>query len=194
MATQAQRREATRKTLIETARQLIVTSGIVGTTTRRILDTAGISKGAMYHHFDSLEDLIAVVYEMESKGAIHRAVAKQPYIESPFEALQQTCLAWLAELKNQEVARILIVEGPAAIGMQRCQNIEAEHSMAQMKRWLEEAKERGEIETPSIELTTRMLNAMLSEAALFMVKLNADDRALTQAEETFLKFANGLKV
>ncbi len=119
MATQEQRKQATRKSLIETATKLLKSKGIRGTTTRSILETAEVSRGAMYHHFDSLEDLMAVVYENESKGAITRALKKKLPNESPIEDLQGTCLAWLDEIVDTDVATVLLIEGPAAIGWER---------------------------------------------------------------------------
>jgi len=53
MATQAERRAATRGRIIESARRLFVERGFDDTTTTQILDDAGVSRGAMYHHFVS---------------------------------------------------------------------------------------------------------------------------------------------
>lgn len=193
MATQEQRREATRTNLVETARRLIVSEGVSGTTTRSILEAANISRGAMYHHFASLEDLIAAVYENESKGAIQRALAEKSVTESPIDHLVTTCMAWLSELTNVDVAKILIIEGPAAIGWERCRKIEEEHSLAQMKKWLEESAKKREIKIESADLVARMLNAVLTEAALSIVKSKGQRHAYVQAENTFVQLISGLR-
>ena len=65
MATQAERREATRALLLDASRKLFLERGSAATTTRDILDAAGVSRGAMYHHFASRDELLSVVYEAE---------------------------------------------------------------------------------------------------------------------------------
>lgn len=193
MPTQEQRREATRNLLIETARKLIINEGVQGATTRSILDAAGVSRGAMYHHFASVEDLIAAIYEIESKGAIQKALDKNKDSQSPFEQLVRTSLSWLEVLTDYGVAKILIIEGPAAIGWERCRKIETKHSLGQMKAWLEEASASGEIQIENADLVVRMLNAILTEAALSVVKSKSSKAAHLEAKHTVLQFVSGLK-
>lgn len=193
MPTQQERREATRGNLIDTARKLIIAEGVQGTTTRTILDAAQVSRGAMYHHFASVEDLIAAVYEMESKGAIQRALDQNDAAASSFDQLIGTSLSWLEALTDFQVAKILIIEGPAAIGWERCRKIETKHSLAQMKAWLEEANASGEIEIVSADLVARMLNAILTEAALSIVKSRGSPEAHQEAKRAFLQFVSGLR-
>lgn len=193
MPTQEQRREATRNLLIKTARKLIINEGVQGATTRSILNTAGVSRGAMYHHYASVEDLIAAIYEIESKGAIQKALDKNNDAQSPFEQLVGTCLSWLEALTDYEVAKILIIEGPAAIGWERCRKIETKHSLGQMKAWLEEANASGEIQIENADLVVRMLNAILTEAALSLVKSKGSKAVHMEAKRTVLQFVSGLK-
>lgn len=193
MATQQQRKEATRANLLKTARELLQRDGLAGTTTRTIIDAAKISRGALYHHFSSLEDLIAAVYEDESRGAIERAVQNHRPCNSPMEDMLGTCLAWLDELADRGVARILIVDGPTALGWERCRNIEASHSLAQMRTWLEAASLKGEINIASADLVARILNATLTEAALSIVHAHDKDRARAEVEMTFRQLLAGLR-
>jgi AcrR family transcriptional regulator len=167
--------------------------GVAGTTTRAILSEAGISRGAMYHHFASLEDLIAAVYEDEAAGAIERAVARRKPNDSPIEDLLATCLAWLDELSDPGVARVLAVDGPAALGWERCRDIEAAYSLAQMRAWLEAATRAGEIEIVSADLVARILNASLTEAALSIVRSRKKRRARADAEVTLRQLVSGLR-
>ena len=193
MATQEQRKHATRKNLLDTARKLIQRDGIAGTSTRTILEAAKISRGALYHHFASLEDLIAAVYENEAKEAIERAVSKHLPTDSPIENLLGTCLAWLDELADQDIAKILIIDGPAALGPERCREIEAAHSLAQMRTWLEAGSLKNEIEIASADLVARILNAALSETALSIARSADKKVARKGAEMTFRQLLGGFR-
>jgi AcrR family transcriptional regulator len=193
MASQEQRRLATRTNLLKATRELIQRDGIPGTTTRAILEAAKISRGALYHHFASLEDLIAAVYEDETRGAIERAVQNHTPCNSPMDDLLGTCLAWLDELADQNVAKIIIIDGPTALGWERCRNIEASHSLPQMCAWLEAASMEGEIKIASANLVARILNATLIEAALSIVRSQAKHLAQAEAEMIFRQFLTGLR-
>ncbi|NIB39838.1 TetR/AcrR family transcriptional regulator [Pseudomaricurvus alkylphenolicus] len=193
MATQEQRRQATRSNLVEAARTLFRKNGIEGVTTRAILEAAKVSRGAMYHHFASLEELIEAVYECEAKESIERALKSYELTGSPIEDLIGRCLAWLDELADPEVARVTVIEGPAAIGWERCRNIEAKHSLALMVSGLDAAEKAGEIEMESTELTARILNAILAEIAFSIVRAADKQRSRTEAEMTFRQLLQGLR-
>jgi AcrR family transcriptional regulator len=54
----AQQREQTRRLLLDTAVDCLVDYGYVGTTVQRVQDRAGVSRGAVQHHFASKSDLL----------------------------------------------------------------------------------------------------------------------------------------
>jgi AcrR family transcriptional regulator len=67
--TQEERSTATRDALIQAAIDLIAERGYAATTTNLVADRAGLSRGALQHHFKSRDELIAAVMEQ-----LHREV------------------------------------------------------------------------------------------------------------------------
>ncbi len=187
MATQAERREATRARLIDTGRQLLLERGSAHTTTRDILAVAGVSRGAMYHHFSSREALLAAVYEAEAAGAIERALAARTPGASHLANLEAACLAWLGEISKPDVARVVAVEGPAALGWERCREIEETYGLGSIRDTLEAADRAGEIDVASVDLAARILNAALTEAALSILRAKRKREARSEAEATLRK-------
>ncbi|MFH8618936.1 TetR/AcrR family transcriptional regulator [Streptomyces sp. NPDC017979] len=57
--TQRQRREETRQRLLDATVECLVEYGFAGTTTQRVQERAGISRGALLHHYASKADLLA---------------------------------------------------------------------------------------------------------------------------------------
>ena len=169
MPSQGERRTATRRRILDAARALLVERGADGATIAAVLDHAGVSRGAMYHHFASKGDLVAAVVEATSAEAISAAARSVPADLPPREALVAGCRAWLAEVCEPDVAAILFEAGPTVLGWERCRRIEDDNSLRLMRLSLRAAVSAGQLDVPSVDLTARVLNAALSELALVVV-------------------------
>src|SRR5262249_11751677 len=93
--TQAERSEATRGALLDAARELFAANGFAATGRDEIAARAGVTRGALYHHFASKEALFrAVVEQLEEELAarIIAAAAKEP---DPRQHLRVGCHAFL---------------------------------------------------------------------------------------------------
>jgi len=62
--TQAERSEAMRKRILDATLNCLASEGYAGTTVSRIIEVAGVSRGALMHHFDNKEALIAATAKM----------------------------------------------------------------------------------------------------------------------------------
>lgn len=179
VATQRERNRATRCLIVTAARTLFMRDGVDATSTEAIVTEAGISRGALYHHFASKQDVLAAVYELEAAAALQRAMAKAEPSDSAIEALIGTAVAWLREVRKPEVGRLLLQDGPAVLGIQRCREIEARHSLGRTMSGIRAAQTAGQVDVENVELTARVLNAALGELALVL----ADDRRRTTLAE-----------
>lgn len=63
MPTQAERRAATRSTLLDAAAEVLVERGLAGFTTTAVTERAGVSNGALFRHFPSRLELIAATVD-----------------------------------------------------------------------------------------------------------------------------------
>ncbi len=159
MATQAERRAATRAKLINAARKLFARDGYAGTHTNDILDYTGLSRGALYHHFQTKQDLFEAVFVAISKEAIEYAVKHGKRNESSLESLISACIAWLRAVRRPEAAAILLNQGPQVLGWKRARDLEASSSLSLMKQSLDHAVTTGEVRVPSVDLAARLINA-----------------------------------
>ena len=191
MATQAERREATRRRLLDVARQRFAADGYDQTSTEDIRRQAGVSRGAMYHHFASKREIFEAVFQEVSDETIQGAIRQGGSGESRLDNLTRTCLAWLREVERPDAAAILLDQGPQVLGWQRARDLEAETSLGLMEGALEQASSAGEIDVVSIPLTARLLNAILAEAALVAVN-DASAAAAVELEQTIRQFIEGL--
>ena len=193
MATNEQRREATRSSIISAARECFIRDGYENTHTATILERAGVSRGAMYHHFSSKREVFEAVYVAVVEETIAHALRTRTDSDSPLEELLAACSAWLSFVRKPEVAKILLDQGPQVLGWKRARDIEAESSLTPMRSSLEAAYKAGEIDVSSVEVTALMINALLAEAALMSAygKPRASSAVL---EASIRQFVEGLRV
>ena len=192
MATQAERRAATRARLLETARVYFAQHGFDETHTNDIVAEAGLSRGAMYHHFESKRALFEAVFLEVSSEAVAYAIEQGGEKEGALEALLESCFAWLQTVRQAEVASILIDQGPRVLGWERARELEGKTSYRPMRKSLERAVAEGAIRVESVPLATRFINAMLTEAAMEL--LYSESRVSKRKTELMLRqFIEGLR-
>ncbi len=193
MATNEERREATRSSIIAAARECFVRDGYENTHTDAILERAGVSRGAMYHYFSSKRDVFEAVYVLVVEETIAHALQSRANTDSPLQELLAACSAWLSFVRKPEVARILLDQGPQVLGWKKARDIEAESSMAPMRSSLQRACASGEIEVPSVEVAAHLINALLAEAAL-MSAYGKPRVSIAELEASIRQFVEGLRV
>ena len=192
MPSQAERREKTRTNLIQAARLFFAENGFEETHTGDILEEVGVSRGAMYHHFATKKDMFEAVFIHESEETIARANKGLKASDSPLEDLIQSCFRWLKVVQDPVSAAILLDQGPKVLGWQRARDLESKSSLDLMRRGLARSIEAGEIAVPSVELTARILNAIMAEAAL--AHLFGQPKTSRQTQEANIRlFIEGLK-
>ena len=190
MALQTERREKTRTALLKQAKRLMLRHGYEATTTQMILEAAGLSKGALYHHFDSKADMVEAIFEDTSRNAIAAASRHAAGARSPLVALQKSALAWLDQIKQPVTAQVLFNLGPQAPGWQRAKSIVEATSLAVMTSALEAAVDAGEIALESPTVTARLLNALMAEAAY--LHLEFGDSTRKEVERSLAAFLDAL--
>ena len=116
--TQAERRAATRETLISAAGELLVEQGWAQVTSVAVCARAGLTRGAFVHHFDGLPELFAAVLE-DRYDKIVTLVDSEGEPESIVEMIDRTWAinrergfkivleAWLAGANDPDLGRML---------------------------------------------------------------------------------------
>jgi AcrR family transcriptional regulator len=178
--TQAERSEATRGALIGAARRLFAERGYAGVGTEEIVRTAGVTRGALYHHFDGKRDLLRAVYE-ELEAEIAREVAEAV---TPGAGVLDTLTAgaelFLDHCLEPEVQRIVLLDAPAVLGWEEWREIGARYGLGLIEGLLTAGIESGEIRAQPIAPLSHALLGALDEIAMLVAR--ADDPAVARAE------------
>src|SRR5436190_22817927 len=111
--TKAEQSEATRAALVAAGRSLFAERGYAAVATEEIVRAAGVTRGALYHHFDGKRELFAAVYEDVERQLVERIATSAMASEGdPMEALQAGAQAFLEACEDPAVQRIALLDAP----------------------------------------------------------------------------------
>ncbi len=165
--TNKSRTDATRSALLKAARRLFAEKGYAETSTPEIVKAAGVTRGALYHHFeDKLALFRAVITEEYLKVADEITASAKEMPGSAIDALQQGGRGYLKAMERPGRVRIMLLDGPAVLGQLEIDRIDRETSADALRLGLTEAMQAGEIETLPLDALTVQLSAMFDRAAL----------------------------
>jgi len=170
--TQAERTESTRGALTEAARQLFAERGYAGVGTEEIVRAAGLTRGALYHHFDDKRSLFEAVYERIEAELAERiaAGALQANASSPLEAMRAGAEMFLDACTEPAVQQIVLLDGPAVLGWDRWREIAAEHGLGLIEATLQAALDAGAIAPQAVRPLAHVLMGALDEAAMLVAR------------------------
>src|SRR3712207_4884407 len=134
--TQAERRAATRRALLDAARSVFAERGYHGAAAEEIVGLAGLTRGALYHHFEDKKDLFrAVVDEMESEIDVRIEEAERAHSGLP-EAVMAGYGVFLDAALDPEMRRTFFLDGPSVLGWE-WHEIDARHAVGKVEEGLE---------------------------------------------------------
>ena len=84
----AEQSDATRGALLSAARDLFTEHGYTATSTNEIADRAGVTRGALYHHFAAKDDLFRAVFELLEAEIAERVAREALAGADPLEQLR----------------------------------------------------------------------------------------------------------
>ena len=176
----AEQADSTRTALGAAARQLFTERGYAATSTTEIVERAGVTRGALYHHFAAKEDLFRAVFE-QLEDEVTKHVAKEALTSAdPLEQLRRGTRAYLDACIDPAVQRVVLLEGPSVLGWQTWQEIEQRYGYGLVVAGVEAAIGAGLIAAQPVEPLAHVLFGALTEAG--MVVARADDPGVARAD------------
>jgi AcrR family transcriptional regulator len=158
--------ELTRRELLGSARALFAELGFAGASLNAVAQRAGVTRGAINHHFGGKIDLFTAVFvelEEELDSTVRAAAAGKPTVR---EAFMAACAAWLRFAVRSDYRQIAVIDAPAVLGAATWHRIDAGIGLATMELGLKALhNERPLAIEPSRELAVLLFGA-LTEAGI----------------------------
>ncbi len=162
-----------------TARGLFAERGYAGVSADDIVSSAGLTRGALHHHFGDKAGLFRAVFE-ELEAEFTAEIADAVGRADPEAQMLVGLGTFLDMCQRAEVRQIALTDAPAVLGWETWRAIESEHGL----RLIKELMSKTGVDGP-VDVAAQLVLSVLIEAAL-MIANGADRAAVEQVLLTLL--------
>ncbi|WP_371526025.1 TetR/AcrR family transcriptional regulator [Streptomyces sp. NBC_01283] len=178
--TQAERSDATTARLVAAAQRLFGRDGYATTSIVAVAASAGVTKGAAYHHFAGKADLFHAVFvreQQEIAAELERAAAEEADARS---ALRRGCRRFLEHCLDPGFRRITLLDAPAVLGWETVREIQYAHTLRVLTQGMRMAAAEGHFgEGGDLDVRCQLMFGALCEAGMLLARSPDPASALT---------------
>lgn len=168
----------TARAVLTAASEAFAASGFAAVTLEDVAAAAGVTRGAVYHHYRNKTGLfLAVVEELQGEVAANVVAAAEAAGPDAMARLRAGSHGFLTAITAARAVRILLLDGPAVLGWQRWRSMDAEHSGAHLREALEDVGVPADL----LEAMVAQLSGAMNEAALWLAQRPTDPGAQAAA-------------
>lgn len=162
--------------------------------TGEIIERSGVSRGALYHHFASKQDLFKVVFETGERRILGLVIERAMAAASPFGALLESARAYLQLSEtDEELRRIGLLQSRVVLGWEGWRATATELGIGVALAAVSAAIEAGELAPHDPEMTAIILLGSMIEAAT-LIAVAPDRRAARErSEAVVVELLEGLR-
>lgn len=168
----------TRAALVAAGRRLFGENGFRATSVEDLAREARVTTGALYHHFPTKTALFEAVFMQAHADLLTVSTQAAQGASSDLDELARGFDAFLDGVLQPDVQRILILDGPAVLGLARFTELDERYAHAMIVHALQAAAQAGSIEVDDPDTTTRLLLGALTRGAMLIA--NSPDPVKTR--------------
>jgi AcrR family transcriptional regulator len=191
---QAEHSEKTRAALLRVARRLFAERGYAATATEQVVRRARVTRGALYHHFKDKQDLFKAVYHDEQMKLAERTALAAAAAPDPWSAMLAGTNAMLNACLEPAVQRIVMIDAPAVLGVEKWRESDQSYYLAAMKVAIQAAIDQGLIEKQPVDPLAHLVLGALTEAAMLIAHADDKDAARREVSAAVQRLFEGLRV
>lgn len=183
--------DETRAKLIDAGRRAFATKGFAAASMDDLTAEAGLTRGALYHHFGDKRGLLAAVVAQVDGEMASRAQQAGGDAEDDFAGLLAEGAAYIAMALDPEIKRIVLLDGPAFLG-DPSQWPSQNACLAITRQTVARLMADGVMQSVDAEAAARLLNGAALNAALWVASCDDPHAVLPHAIAVFRLMAEGL--
>src|ERR1700722_749037 len=183
---------ATRDQLVEVATGLFAEHGYEGTSIEAVLSAAGVSRGALYHHFAGKEALFEAVVQAVSDRVMAELAEATKDITDAVSAVQTSALAWVGLAGDPVIQRAVLVDAPSVFGWERGGEMDDGRALGAVRAMLQAVSDSGRLRADLVGPFAHMILAALDEIALVIARAEDSETALAEGQASVAEFLDRL--
>jgi AcrR family transcriptional regulator len=139
---------------------------------------ARVTTCALYHHFPTKTALFEAVFEQAHSELMAASLAAAQGASDDLDELGRGFEAFLDAVLEPDLQRILIIDGPAVLGLARYTELDERYAFAVIVAGLRAATEAGTLRVDDPETATRLLLGAMTRGAMLIA--NSTDPVATR--------------
>lgn len=190
--TQAERTRATIDQILVVARERFAADGYDNTFVDNVAERAGMTKGALYHHFEGKKGLFAAVFENEQRAigeAVNRAARGT---KDSWQRFLRGCRGFFEAVLDPGVQRITLIDAPAVLGWEAMRDLEDEHVTSLLRLGLAQVIADGHLPEQRVEPLAHLLHGAMCEAAMTVARSSDPERESRESMAALERLLNGI--
>ena len=194
--TKAQQSQATIELLTNTAYEEFSQRGYADSATETIVRKAGVTRGALYHHFKGKKDLFYAVFQKAQREIGKRIEERADAVDDPWDQLVSGCRAFLQACTEPGLQQIVVIDAPAVLDWNAYREVDAtmaDSGFLLLREGLQELIDQKLIKQLSTDALAHLLSGAMDEVAVWIAKCDDIERALTVAQQALESLLVGLK-
>lgn len=170
--------EETRASLLATARNAFSERGYAATSMDDLTAQAGLTRGALYHHFGDKKGLLLAVVEQIDAEMDQRLQAISDSTGDLWEGFRRRCRAYLEMALEPEIQRIVLRDARAVLGGASPES--QRHCLESMQGLIHELIQQGIVADACPQALASLIYGSLAEAAFWIADGNEGNARLTK--------------
>ncbi|QNG20932.1 TetR family transcriptional regulator [Rhodococcus triatomae] len=173
--------EATAERIVRTAGAMFTTHGYGGVALEAVAAEAGVTRGAVYHHFRSKRGLFEAVLADVQHTIASRVEAAADAETDLWDGLEAGCRMFLTASADTRARRIMLVDAPAVLGWNTWRGQDAAASGRLLLDVLVALRDADELADVAPGAAAAALSGAMNEAALWIAGAEDPDDATEEA-------------
>jgi AcrR family transcriptional regulator len=186
------RGDATRDALLRAAHELFAERGYAGVGTEEIVARAGVTRGALYHHFADKRALFRAVHEQLEQRLVADIGERIGGIEDAWKLIVTGVRAFLDSCTDPAVRRIALLDAPAVLGWAEWREIDERYGLGLVSFGLQNAMDHGVLAPRPVRPLAHLLMGAMAEAAMVIANAAEPAAARDEVEAPLLALLEGL--
>lgn len=191
---QEDRSRTTKAALEQAGRRLFTERGFAGTSAEQLVAEAGVTRGALHHHYGDKRGLFLAVLEqleLDNTAEIERAMIAADS-DDVLVTMAIGLNLFLEICQRPEMIRIALFDAPAVLGWEQWRELEARYGLGLIMDRLEAARSAGLVAEVPIRTLAQLLLSAISEAGLIVAHAPDKEQAREQAQQSLMLLISGL--